>query len=120
MSSAGDIIRMLGKNIRHERVRQGFSQEDLAEKAGLHRTYIGMVERGERNITLLNYAKIVDALNLAMHDLMKASVYPPPPPKQTSKKNRVVGLLAGRCGFLFAEARPGSGLGFFSPRTLHV
>jgi len=77
MSSAGDIIRMLGKNIRHERVRQGFSQDDLAEKAGLHRTYIGMVERGERNITLLNYAKIVDALNLAMHDLMKESVYPP-------------------------------------------
>jgi len=79
MSSAGDIIRMLGKNIRHERLRQGFSQEDLAEKAGLHRTYIGMVERGERNITLLNYAKIVDALNLPLHDLMKdASVTPPP------------------------------------------
>uniref|UniRef100_A4SDR5 Putative transcriptional regulator, XRE family n=1 Tax=Chlorobium phaeovibrioides (strain DSM 265 / 1930) TaxID=290318 RepID=A4SDR5_CHLPM len=77
---------MLGKNIRHERVRQGFSQEDLAEKAGLHRTYIGMVERGERNITLLNYAKIVDALNLAMHDLMKASVYPPPPPEANIQK----------------------------------
>jgi len=86
MSSAGDIIRMLGSSIRCERVRQGLSQDDLAEKAGLHRTYVGMVERGERNITLLNYAKIVDALNLAMHDLMKDAVLPPTPPQLNSLK----------------------------------
>jgi transcriptional regulator with XRE-family HTH domain len=110
---------MLGSNIRHERVVQQFSQEDLAERAGLHRTYIGMVERGERNITLLNYAKIADALNVSIHDLMKDSLYPPPP-KQTSKKDRAVGLLMDRCRLLFVDARPGSGLEFFSLRALHM
>lgn len=59
----------LGKAIRDARLCRGFSQELLAEKSGLHRTYIGMVERGERNITLLNYARIARALDKRVVDL---------------------------------------------------
>jgi transcriptional regulator with XRE-family HTH domain len=64
-----NIALLIGKKIRSERIRQGLSQEKLAEIAGLHRTYIGMVERGEKNITLLNYVRISTAINLSLHEL---------------------------------------------------
>jgi transcriptional regulator with XRE-family HTH domain len=51
------ITILFGKNVRKFRLSQGLSQDALAEKAGLHRTYIGAVERGERNITLINCLK---------------------------------------------------------------
>jgi len=53
-----------GKRIRHRRVELGFSQEALAEKALLHRTYVGTVERGERNPTLLTILVLAEALEL--------------------------------------------------------
>ena len=46
------------------------SQESLGEKAGLHRTYIGMIERAEKNITLLNVEKIAQALDVRIQDLL--------------------------------------------------
>ncbi len=49
-----DILVKFGKRIKEMRNKEGWSQEKLAEKTGFHRTYIGMVERGERNITLKN------------------------------------------------------------------
>lgn len=52
----------LGLAIRARRTRLGLSQETLAELAGLHRTYIGSVERGERNVTLLNIFAFAKAL----------------------------------------------------------
>jgi transcriptional regulator with XRE-family HTH domain len=55
-------LEKIGSNIRHVRVKIGLSQEALAFKAGLDRTYIGAVERGERNISTLNLKKIADAL----------------------------------------------------------
>ena len=70
MQDTKAILIRLGMNIRSERIRQGFSQEQLAEKAGLHRTYIGMVERGEKNITVINYARIATALNMSLKNLM--------------------------------------------------
>lgn len=52
----------IGNNIKKIRKNENLSQEELAFKAGLHRTYIGSVERGERNITILNLIKISESL----------------------------------------------------------
>ena len=57
------ILKNFGKRVRKERIKQNLSQEELAEKAGVHRTYIGMIERAEKNITLHNIEKIAKALN---------------------------------------------------------
>ena len=59
-------------NLRQARKVEGLSQEDLAELAGLHRTYIGSVERGERNISLENIDRIATALGEPMAKLMPA------------------------------------------------
>jgi len=56
------ILKALGKAIRDARMKKGWSQEKLAEETGLHRTYIGSVERGERNIGAINIAKIAYVL----------------------------------------------------------
>ncbi|HUX48131.1 MAG TPA: helix-turn-helix transcriptional regulator [Dehalococcoidia bacterium] len=66
-----EILIQFGKKVREERRRQGLSQEQLAERAGLHRTYIGMVERAEKNITLENINKIIKALNLGIGAVFK-------------------------------------------------
>lgn len=61
MSKYSDIVR---KNIKSFRVSAGLSQESLAEKADLHRAYIGQIERGEKNIGIPNLEKISIALNV--------------------------------------------------------
>jgi transcriptional regulator with XRE-family HTH domain len=55
--------RQLGARIRKRREKLGLSQEALADHAGLHRTYVGGVERGERNISLINILRLAAALN---------------------------------------------------------
>lgn len=65
------ILVKFGKQVRKVRLKQGLSQEELAEKAGLHRTYIGMIERAEKNITLLNIEKLAKALDISIVDLLK-------------------------------------------------
>jgi transcriptional regulator with XRE-family HTH domain len=60
-----------GWNVRQLRKAQNLSQEELAEKAGLHRTYIGSVERGERNISLENILALARALNVSLVDLFR-------------------------------------------------
>lgn len=57
------IIREFGKTVRQIRLKQDISQEELGRIAKLHRTYIGMIERGEKNITLENIEKIANALD---------------------------------------------------------
>lgn len=52
------------------RTALGFSQEELANRAGVHRTYVGMIERGEKNITLRNIEKFAAALQVPMHKLL--------------------------------------------------
>ena len=62
------ILIKFGNKVREERIKLHLSQEDLADKANVHRTYIGMIERAEKNITLENIKKIVDALELKFSD----------------------------------------------------
>lgn len=64
-------LEKFGKKVREERLRKGLSQEKLATRAGVHRTYIGMIERAEKNITLENIEKIARALNLNLKDIFK-------------------------------------------------
>lgn len=66
-----NITNIFGNNIRRFRKLRGLSQEALADKAGLHRTYIGSVERGERNITLVNAERIANALAVHIIDCLK-------------------------------------------------
>lgn len=63
------ILLSFGEQVRLIRKDLGFSQEELADKAGLHRTYIGMIERGEKNITLTNIEKIAKALDVDIKNL---------------------------------------------------
>jgi len=66
-----DILIKFGKKVREERTKLGLSQEELANRAGVHRTYIGMIERGEKNITLENIERIVKTLRLKLSDFFK-------------------------------------------------
>ena len=79
------ITILFGRNIRQLRLIQGFSQEKLAERAGLHRTYIGAVERGERNITLINAEKIAKALNVTLADCLQQDMSTDNDDKQSHK-----------------------------------
>lgn len=63
------IQAFIGKKIRAYRETQNISQEVLAEKTELHRTYIGSVERGERNISIVNLEKILSALQISFKEL---------------------------------------------------
>jgi transcriptional regulator with XRE-family HTH domain len=65
-----NIIQRIGLNITIIRERQGLSQEKLAELAGLHRAYIGQIERGEKNIGLRNLEKIAKGLNVTVQTLL--------------------------------------------------
>jgi transcriptional regulator with XRE-family HTH domain len=71
MISKFEILNIFAENVRKNRRLLNLSQEDLADRAGLHRTYIGMIERAEKNITLVNIQKIANALNVNIEDLLK-------------------------------------------------
>lgn len=66
-----NLLEIFAKNLRIERNKQGLSQEKLAELSNLHRTYIGMIERAEKNLTLLSAEKIARALNISVIELLK-------------------------------------------------
>lgn len=70
MMRVESIMIMFGRNVQKERQRMNISQEELAYRAKLHRTYIGMVERAERSISLQNAKKIADALNVKLDTLL--------------------------------------------------
>jgi transcriptional regulator with XRE-family HTH domain len=67
------ILRYVGARIRDIRKERGLSQEQLGEMAGFHFSYIGGIERAEKNISLLNLAKIANALGIDIHELFRYS-----------------------------------------------
>ncbi len=66
-----DILKKFGNTVAKKRKEIDLSQEKLAYKAELHRTYIGMVERGEKNITIKNILKLSNALECNIEELVK-------------------------------------------------
>lgn len=66
-----EIAKIVGQRIRNYRTQQHLSQETLAEKANLHSTYIGQLERGEKNATLESIEKITSALKISMSQLFE-------------------------------------------------
>lgn len=69
MDSKASISKRFGLFIAKLRNERGMTQEELAFKSGLHRTYIGMIERGERNITLVNAMRLADAFGIRMSEM---------------------------------------------------
>ena len=65
------ILQIFGDNVRKYRHKMQLSQEDFAELADVHRTYVGMIERAEKNITLLNMQKFAKALHVTISDLLQ-------------------------------------------------
>ncbi len=65
-----DIIKVFGYNLKRYRILLGLSQEQFAEKCGLHRTYISSVERFQRNISIENIQRIADALGIEAYKLL--------------------------------------------------
>ena len=66
-----NVLVNFGNSVRSRRMALGISQEEFAERVGLHRTYIGMIERAEKNITLENIEKIANGLGLPIADLFR-------------------------------------------------
>lgn len=74
--AASRLSQAFGVAVRDARLKKGFSQEHLAERAGLHPTYVGMIERGVRNATLDVAAKLADALGSPLPKLISIATKP--------------------------------------------
>lgn len=70
MANRSDAVRAFGQRVRERRRERGWSIEALADRAGLHWTYVGSVERGERNISLVNILRLAAALETDPADLV--------------------------------------------------
>lgn len=81
-----DILKQFGERVRDLRKAQGLSQEELAEKADLHYTYIGGVERGERNLSLKSIERIASALKIEIRELF----IPYLPEKAGVESNKII------------------------------
>lgn len=66
----GQLQKIVGRNLRQWRLDHGYSQEGFADYVGVHRTYMGAVERGERNLTLQTLEKIADFIGVNPRELL--------------------------------------------------
>jgi len=66
-----EVLNTFGKKVQEQRLKQGLSQEKLAEISGLDRTYISSMERGRRNVSLLNIVKVARALSIPPSDFLE-------------------------------------------------
>jgi CheY-like chemotaxis protein/DNA-binding XRE family transcriptional regulator len=98
-----DVKKQFGTSIRSWRNRLGISQEELAGRAGLHRTYVCDVERGARNVSLESIQKLARALELTMSQVFM----PPPQTLSVSEESAKSGLMSGEAmvDILFVEDR---------------
>ncbi len=71
MSKRADILERFGQRVRELRSEQGYSQEGFAAECELDRTYVGGIERGERNLALRNIERIAETLGLSIAELME-------------------------------------------------
>ena len=71
MKTKIDILILFGNKVRTFRKEKGISQEELAFRSELHRTYIGMIERAEKNVTLKNIEKIAKGLGISIQEFFK-------------------------------------------------
>lgn len=71
MGKAADILKSFGQRVRELRKADGLSQEAFAAECGLDRTYMGGIERGERNVALRNIKRIADTLGVSVSELMR-------------------------------------------------
>ncbi len=88
---ANEILKLVGQRIRSLRKERGMSQEQLGEKGGFHYSYIGQIERGEKNVALLNLAKISAALEVSLSQLF---TYLDGEEKRTDSENDLQEILA--------------------------
>ncbi|MEZ0166999.1 helix-turn-helix domain-containing protein [Kineococcus sp. LSe6-4] len=75
----GDLQRTVGRNLRRYRLQRGLSQEAFADVVGVHRTYMGGLERGERNITLIGLERLAEAIGQDPLTLLGAGANQDPP-----------------------------------------
>ncbi len=71
MAKKDRVLIRLGANLREAREAKGWSQEELAHRCGVHRTYVGSVERGEYKVTILTLRKFTKALGISLHDAIR-------------------------------------------------
>lgn len=71
MAKTADILENFGQRVRSLRTAKGWSQEDFAHECQLDRTYMGGIERGERNVALRNIQRIAKTLGISISELMK-------------------------------------------------
>ncbi len=71
MAAKNPVLIRLGKNLRKAREAKGWSQEEMAHRAGVHRTYVGSVERGEYNATILTIRTFSKALGISLRDAIR-------------------------------------------------
>ncbi len=71
MARKNRALVLLGKNLRKAREARGWSQESLALRSGVHRTYVGAVERGEYNVTILTLRKLTKSVGITLRDAIR-------------------------------------------------
>ncbi|WP_343283916.1 helix-turn-helix domain-containing protein [Actinomyces oris] len=69
--AVGDLQKTVGRNLRAYRLEKGLSQEAFADQLGVHRTYMGGVERGERNLTLKSLEKMAEQIGVEARELLE-------------------------------------------------
>lgn len=79
---AEDIKFLFGQNLKKIRLEKKISQEELAFRSGLHRTYVSSVERGERNISIENIQKLANALDVSIKSLIPDAPFLPSSPNR--------------------------------------